>query len=345
MAIGDGTGITGTIDKDNSSTKAKYKLSNMSLQVQVLGLATSVLDQLVESRIASVGYLSLPFKNYYTYSSQMANSTMRFSANSASLDKLWITYRATSHATSGGVHAVIGHKLFGGLTNIGSAILNGAVSGAKVITFDLPVGRVTTATGLRKGDFVRGYAGTANACLSRIASVDSATQVTVEDNMTLGDNTGIDFMREMGVSSFDAGGTLGSNSEKYISKFFRFRDPTAAADTTPSTYSLQVNGATLPAYKLGVNEFYEISKQSAESYKIDKEMTLSQYKDSYFVQCFAFNLPGSDITRMASGLDTRAVSAQMGLELAGVDDSQIDIFVETTAELRVGSGRSIEVIA
>jgi hypothetical protein len=58
-----------------------------------------------------------------------------------------------------------------------------------------------------------------------------------------------------------------------------------------------------------------------------------------------FNLEGSDMTRLASGLDTRAVSAQMALELEGHNSSHLDIFVETTAELRVGSGRSIEIIA
>jgi hypothetical protein len=37
----------------------------------------------------------------------------------------------------------------------------------------------------------------------------------------------------------------------------------------------------------------------------------------------------------------------MALELEGMDSnsSHLDIFVETTAELRVGSGRSIEIIA
>jgi hypothetical protein len=58
-----------------------------------------------------------------------------------------------------------------------------------------------------------------------------------------------------------------------------------------------------------------------------------------------FNLEGSDMTRLASGLDTRAVSAQMALETEGLGSTHLDIFVETTAELRVGSGRSIEIIA
>jgi hypothetical protein len=93
------------------------------------------------------------------------------------------------------------------------------------------------------------------------------------------------------------------------------------------------------------SEFYEITKMSAETYKTEKEMSFDQYTDSYFVQCMRFNLEGSDMTRLASGLDTRAVSAQMALETEGLGSTHLDIFVETTAELRVGSGRSIEIIA
>jgi hypothetical protein len=63
------------------------------------------------------------------------------------------------------------------------------------------------------------------------------------------------------------------------------------------------------------------------------------------VQCLRFNLEGSDMTRLASGLDTRAVSAQMAIETEGTKSQHLDIFVECTSELRVGSGRSIEVIA
>ena len=44
-------------------------------------------------------------------------------------------------------------------------------------------------------------------------------------------------------------------------------------------------------------------------------------------------------------VDTRSVSAQAALETSGLDTCHLDIFAETTAELRVGSGRSIEIIA
>ena len=338
MAVGDGTGATGTIDK-KSGTAATFKLTNMSLQVEVLGLATSVLDQLVESRIASVGYLSLPFKNYYTYSSTTnGGGAVRFSANSASLDRVWFAYRDTTYAvTPNGVHSVKGYKLQNGLVRIASATKDAGTS-AKVVAFDAFSGATP-----KVGDFVSG-AVTAGASISRITAVDSATQVTVADNMTFADNVNVDFLRDMGLPQFDVGGVLDTNKEKYISQYFRFKDKLTDANV-PASYQLQVNGASLPAYRMNRNEFYEITKASADVYRPDKEMSLAQYTDSYYVQCMRFNLEGSDMTRLASGLDTRAVSAQMAIEIEGHDSQRLEIFVETTAELRVGSGRSIEVIA
>ena len=73
-------------------------------------------------------------------------------------------------------------------------------------------------------------------------------------------------------------------------------------------------------------------------------MTLAQYVDSFFVQCFRFNLPDSEMSRLASGLDTRSVSAQAALETTGLDACNLTIFAECTSELRLGSGRSCEVV-
>ena len=58
---------TGTSDiTDANSTKATYELTNISMQVEVLGMATSVLDQITEQRIASTGYISCTFERTNT---------------------------------------------------------------------------------------------------------------------------------------------------------------------------------------------------------------------------------------------------------------------------------------
>jgi len=264
-ALSTGTDAAGTIDHANA-TPCTYTVTNISMQVEVLGMATSVLDQITEQRIASVGYLSLPFKNYFTYVSTH-NQTSRFSVNSASWDRVWFVYRDTSYPNTAGAHVVPGHK-------------------------------IATATNTLTGE-----------------------------------------------PTFDSGGVLDTNSEKYISKYFRMKQPNRSVTSVAATYQLQVNGASIPAYTLNASEFYAITKNSVDSFHHETKMTTGQYKDSYFVQCMRFCLPDSTYSRLASGLDTRSVSAQAALVTHGLTECNLTVIAECTSELRIGSGRAVEIIA
>ena len=234
-------------------------------------MATNVLEQLTEQRIASVGYLSLPFKNYFTYQSTHT-STSRFNVNSASWDRLWVVYRPTSYGTQTNPIAAAGHK----------------VSGA----------------------FVDNVAGQTDADI------------------------------DIGVANYDNGGnaTFNTNVEKYISNYFKFADP-GDKDTR---YNLQVNSANVPAYKMNSAEALAMSKNSVDNPK--HVMSLDQYKNDFFVQCYRFCLNDSDFNRLASGLDTRSVSAQGTLETSSVTACALTLYAECTSELRVGAGRAIEII-
>ena len=247
----------------SSNVGTTYSLTNLSVQVEVLGMATNVLEQLTEQRVASVGYLSLPFKNYFTYQSTHT-STSRFNVNSASWDKLWVIFRPTSYATQTNPIAVAGYKVSG-------------------------------------------------------AFVDDAAGETDADI-------------DIGVADYDNGGnaTFNTNVEKYISNYFKFADPGDAN----TRYNLQVNSANVPAYKMTSTEALAMSKNSVDMPK--HVMSLDQYKNDYFVQCYRFCLPESDFNRLASGLDTRSVSAQGTLETTSVSSCALTMFAECTSELRVG---------
>lgn len=266
---------TGTSDiTDANTTKASYKLSNISMQVEVLGMATSVLDQITEQRIASTGYISCPFTNVFTFVSSH-QGTSRFSVNSASWDRVWIVYRETDYHLQAGAHRVPGYKKKGAFAS--------------------------TAAGSYTGGF------------------------------------------DVGVPDYDKGGVLDTNKEKYISKYFRCKEP-LTENGPPATYQLQINGATVPAYKCNRAEMYAITRNSLDSYHVEHNMTMDQYVDSYFVQCFRFCLPDSSMSRLASGLDTRSVSAQAAVETSGLDKCNLTVFAECTSELRIGSGRAVSVI-
>lgn len=273
--IPDGTGnTTNNFDKTGGGNPT-YTLSQMTLQCEVLGMATSVLDQIVEQRIASVGYLSMPFKNYYTFVSTHVN-TSRFNVNSASWDRLWLAYRPTTYSTKSAPVIVNGYK---------------------------------------KGGFFG----------------DDATGQTAADV-------------DIGRPQYDIGGVFDTNKERYISNYFKFKE-IETSSSVPAYFQLQVNSANIPAYRMTTPEAYAMSMNAVDTYDKNHKMTLDQYRNNFFCQVYRFCLPESDFNRLASGLDTRSVSAMGSLTTENIASCNLMMFAECSAELRLGSGRAIEVIA
>lgn len=239
----DGTGsATNHFDKVGAGNPS-YTLSKMTIQCEVLGMATSVLDQIVEQRIASVGYLSLPFKNYYSFVSTHAG-TSRFNVNSASWDKLWLTYRDTGYSAKGAPVIVSGYKKAGAFVSVAKAN-------------------------------------------------DDSTNV------------------DIGLPQYDAGGSLDTNKERYITKYFKFEEKKTTA-SAPAYFQLQVNSANIPAYRMTTPEALAMSLNSIGKYERNENLTLDQYKNDFFVQCYNFALPGSDMNRLASGLVSSPQQVQVG---------------------------------
>ena len=273
VALATSTTATGIAQVATGGTPS-YSMDNITMQVEVLGMASSVLDEVVAQRISQVGYLSIPFKNYFSFSSSHS-STSRFNVNSASWDRLWVAWR---DANGGAVSAAV------------------PVSGYKIAGAN-----VSTAAGSYTGGF------------------------------------------DVGKPQYDLGGSLDTNREKYVARAFNFVEPLLSGQTV-SNYQIQLNGANYPAYKLTVPELYTLTKNSIDVYDKTRMMSLDQYRDNFFVSCFRFCLPESDYSRLSSGLDTRATSAQCALVTENVTASTpCFIFAECTSELRVAN-RAIEVI-
>jgi len=220
----------------------------MTLQVEVLGMATSVLDQIVEQRIASVGYLSLPFKNYYSFASTHA-ITSRLNVNSASWDRLWLVYRPTTYTNKSAPVIVNGYKKSGAF-----------VSPATIAATNGSAGAVTT---------------------------------------------------DIGLPQYGAGGVFNTNSEKYISNYFNFKE-IKTTPSAPAFYQLQVNSANIPAYRMTTAEAYAMSVGAIQHYDKEHKISLDQYKNNYFVQCYRFCLDGAEGNRLASGLISSPQQVQVG---------------------------------
>jgi hypothetical protein len=266
-------GNTAGIGSSSTTGTASYTMDNITMQVEVLGMASSVLDEVVAQRVSQVGYLSIPFKNYFSFSSSHS-STSRFNVNSASWDRLWVAWRDSAGGSVSGAVAVSGYKIAGAF-----------------------------------------------------AAPTSAGSPTVA----------------IGVPQYDTGGSLDTNKEKYVARAFNFKEPLLSGQTV-SNYQLQINSANYPAYKLTVPEAYALTMNSIDVYDKTRVMSLDQYRDNYFIQVYRFCLPESDYSRLSSGLDTRATSAQCALVTENVTTSTpCFIFAEVTSELRVAN-RAIEVI-
>ena len=83
---------------------------------------------------------------------------------------------------------------------------------------------------------------------------------------------------------------------------------------------------------------------SIDIYDKTRMMSLDQYRKNFFTQVYRFDLPESSYTRVASGLDTRASSAQCAMVTENMTaDTTCFMFCECTSELRVAN-RAIEVI-
>lgn len=285
---------------DNFTTQGgvapTYTLTNMTMQIEVLGMASSILDEIIAERIGQVGYLSIPFKNYYTFSSQHSGTT-RFNVNSSSFDRLWCCWRHnTQYSASPSAPVVVaGHKVAGALT------------------FAHPVA-------------------TQAANPANLGAIVYQPVVTAAAN-------------DIGKPQYDSGGVMGTNTEKYQSPPFRFQQ-VLATGATGATYQLQINGSNYPSYRLNTCESLQLSLNSVDYFvNSNRKMTLDQFKKNYHVQCYRFCLPESDSYRLASGLDTRATSAQCAVLTEGLHASNqhLTIFAETSAELRVAS-RQVEVV-
>jgi hypothetical protein len=124
----EGTG-TGTDFTDDGTTNPVYTIKNMTLQVEVLQLATNVLDTIVEQRISQVGYLSIPFKNYFSYSNTHTTST-RFNCNSSSWDRLWAVFRPELYNGTKAAVRVKGYKKQGAYTSASSGLVLAAAGAA-----------------------------------------------------------------------------------------------------------------------------------------------------------------------------------------------------------------------
>ena len=108
---------TGSFDiTDAGTATAAFKIYNIHLTIEAIGLASSVYDNVIASEIASAGYVTTNFKNYFSWSDTHSGST-KFTVATQSLDRIWVATRATGYDSTQLISAVKGYKVAGAFTS------------------------------------------------------------------------------------------------------------------------------------------------------------------------------------------------------------------------------------
>ena len=148
--------------------------------------------------------------------------------------------------------------------------------------------------------------------------------------------------QDVGISTYDIGGVLDYNSEKYLTKFINFAEPPSA---TKALYQFQLNGSYFPQFRATFEEMSQISRNSVNYSGKKCEYSLDTAKTNYSVQCIRLNMPESEYGRLVSGLDTRSVSLNGYYNMDNVSASRtLNLFAECTSVLHIGAGRMLEVV-
>ena len=92
-AAGTASGLT--FVNDNSTTGASYLIENLRMSFQIYGMAGSLYNEMIQSRMESVGFIELVKKDIYSFEATNTGST-RVQVSSQSVDRVWAVHRRTS---------------------------------------------------------------------------------------------------------------------------------------------------------------------------------------------------------------------------------------------------------
>tara|TARA_R110000803_G_scaffold129070_2_gene196408 strand:+ start:2298 stop:3542 length:1245 start_codon:yes stop_codon:yes gene_type:complete len=102
---------TGSSDITDDGSGATFTIDNFHLNVETLGMADSVYENMLERRMAE-GFLEIPYKSYFSFPDTHTGTT-RWSVSTQSLDRVWVAFRASDYSTQGGAVRINGHKKTG----------------------------------------------------------------------------------------------------------------------------------------------------------------------------------------------------------------------------------------
>lgn len=148
------------------------------------------------------------------------------------------------------------------------------------------------------------------------------------------------YLRDAAANNTQYDPVLGYNKQKLISKYFNYAQPSAGFKT-----QFQLNGSLVPQYQASAHDWAVITKNSLPSGAKEPDWSMLTFLNNYCVYCLRMNLPDSEDQRIISGVNTLGISLNAFMNLYNNASTRtINIFCETTACLKIGSGLQTELV-
>lgn len=124
--------------------------------------------------------------------------------------------------------------------------------------------------------------------------------------------------------------------------------PTAAAPNPQEPeLGYSINSLRYPQFNCPLSQWYQLTKDAFEVPSTQSKSYM-EYLSNRFVMAIRLNLPQSTALRAKSGLDLRGSNSSILLSntsgVATKTDSNVLLFLESTKELRLGAGKTLQVI-
>jgi hypothetical protein len=201
-------------------------------------------------------------------------------------------------------------------------------------------------------------------CASAASSLDKIIAVFRDDGYTgrngaipiAGMNDGL-AQSERSVSALDQSDARGMN---YLSAPMNFTAPMADLPDAASALNgsapevrqepelgFALNSVRYPQFNATLSQWYQLTKDAFEVPSTQSKSYM-EYLSNRFVMAIRLNLPQSQALRAKSGLDLRGSNSSILLSntsgVATKANSNVLMFLESTKELRLGAGKTLQVI-
>ena len=152
----------------------------------------------------------------------------------------------------------------------------------------------------------------------------------------------------LAISALDQSDARGIN---YLPAPMNFSAPMVAlpAGTNPQEPELgfSINSVRYPQFNCPLSQWYQLTKDAFEVPSTQSKSYM-EYLSNRFVMAIRLNLPQSQALRAKSGLDLRGSNSSILLSntsgVATKANSNVLMFLESTKELRLGAGKTLQVI-